>query len=948
MSYRRSDTAGYAGRISDRLRKEFGDARLFRDIDTIKPGANFVGSIEEAVSSCSVFIALIGTGWLSASNSDGQPRLQDPSDYVRLEIAAALKRKIPIIPVLVAGATLPRPDSVPREIRPLFDYEAHELSDKRWAYDLNQLVVHLKDIISPAWRGRRSAAMVATVLMAMAALGGSVVAARRLLSHPSAPSAPRITRFAVVNPVNSTGKDNYSYLSTEIGDTLGAKLASPAKLNVIPPEDVLGVLEDLSVAPDQCSKKADPGPLRDVLGASYVIFGTFNSKVASKEIHILLCLEDAYGTHLDKFEGDTPVENLNKFATEAALHFRTAIGFAGLSVPDVQGVYPENANALRLYFDGLGKLRSFDARDALASLQQAAEQEDSNALIHSALAEAWSMLRHKEEAKREAKEALDRCNRPSPIPLPIEYREVIEARAAEIDSRWSTAADAYNKLYRSFPQRIDYGLKLASVQTSGSNPKGALAAIGELTKLPPPLGEDPRIFIEQSKTYAATADYKSAVRSAENAVRIADQKKSHLLNARALLQLCWAHRELGDVNGMGDCDKAEKIFEVFGDEVSAAVALNDVATWLVDRGQYADAKAIYARVRAVTETAHDQSDLAGALINSARVSILMGHPEDAEPLLFQARDAARSANDKYDEALVQINLADISKQNGRLAESAKQASEGRELARSIGDRSSEAYALGALALVQYEVGDLPGALQDYQSSLSIRQDTGEQAEVAITWTRLGDVYLRMGKFGDAEKRYRDALHRFGELKRPEQATQAQLDLAQVDLERDQFADSYAEANTALATIAKDDTDSRADALSFLVRALVGQQKLPEAQTHFEEMKKLSFSDPEVAADVSLAEGLFLTASGNAVRAVDVLETAEEKARKSGQLFAALHLQLAAVGARSKAKDFPAARKELAQLRAEAQSCSVKMGSSQRCGFPLISGQAAKLARASGL
>src|SRR6516165_7093616 len=107
VSYRRQDSADIVGRISDRLIGRFGKEEVFVDVDNIPPGDDFVRVLERAVAECQVFIAILGPNWITAADSDGRRRLDDPADYVRLEVAAALTRNIPVVPVLVGGATMP-------------------------------------------------------------------------------------------------------------------------------------------------------------------------------------------------------------------------------------------------------------------------------------------------------------------------------------------------------------------------------------------------------------------------------------------------------------------------------------------------------------------------------------------------------------------------------------------------------------------------------------------------------------------------------------------------------------------------------------------------------------------------------------------------------------------------------------------------------------------------
>jgi hypothetical protein len=113
ISYRRDDTAGYAGRLYDALTADFGKEHVFIDIDSIGAGQNFADVIEQQIASCSVVIVLIGKGWLASTDEHAARRLDNPRDFVRLEVASALRRKLPVIPVLVGGAKMPRPDDLP-------------------------------------------------------------------------------------------------------------------------------------------------------------------------------------------------------------------------------------------------------------------------------------------------------------------------------------------------------------------------------------------------------------------------------------------------------------------------------------------------------------------------------------------------------------------------------------------------------------------------------------------------------------------------------------------------------------------------------------------------------------------------------------------------------------------------------------------------------------------
>src|ERR671910_735416 len=147
ISYRRDESAGYTGRIADRFTEHFGKDRVFRDIDSIEPGLDFAEAIESAIGSSGVMLAVIGKNWLTATDAAGRERLQDPNDYVRMEIAAALQRNMRVIPVLVQGASMPGKNEFPEIFPPLTRRNAFELHDSSWGDDVGRLISALERVL---------------------------------------------------------------------------------------------------------------------------------------------------------------------------------------------------------------------------------------------------------------------------------------------------------------------------------------------------------------------------------------------------------------------------------------------------------------------------------------------------------------------------------------------------------------------------------------------------------------------------------------------------------------------------------------------------------------------------------------------------------------------------------------------------------------------------------
>ena len=147
ISYRRDDAEGEAGRLYDDLVRAYGDDSVFMDVAGIAPGLDFRKVIDDNVSGCGVFLAIIGSQWATITGANGQRRLEDDNDFVRLEISSALVRNIAVIPVLVHDARMPHPDQLPDNIKDLAYRNSVEISHARWNSDVQLLVEALKQYV---------------------------------------------------------------------------------------------------------------------------------------------------------------------------------------------------------------------------------------------------------------------------------------------------------------------------------------------------------------------------------------------------------------------------------------------------------------------------------------------------------------------------------------------------------------------------------------------------------------------------------------------------------------------------------------------------------------------------------------------------------------------------------------------------------------------------------
>ena len=176
ISYRRDDSAGFAGRLADALEQRLGAGAVFRDVDDIQPGADFEAVIARGLDQVRAVLVVIGPGWLDAT-VDGQRRLDRADDFVRREVEQALASGKPVVPVLVGGATMPAANALPIALRGLANRQALVLGDASWSADLARLGAVLAQWVAPPAASVRSPRRrwLAAVVVAGVAIGGALL-----------------------------------------------------------------------------------------------------------------------------------------------------------------------------------------------------------------------------------------------------------------------------------------------------------------------------------------------------------------------------------------------------------------------------------------------------------------------------------------------------------------------------------------------------------------------------------------------------------------------------------------------------------------------------------------------------------------------------------------------------------------------------------------------------
>jgi len=170
INYRRDESGHVAGRLHDSLAPKFGRKKLFMDVDNIPVGKDFENYLKSQVAACDAMLAIIGPNWLTAKDEAGQQRLDNPEDFVVIEIAAALARDIPVVPVLVDGARMPKPSELPDSLKPLARRQAIEIRHTNFNSDAETLFKRLREVLGYDPLGPRRRVLAIKAVAAMAVL----------------------------------------------------------------------------------------------------------------------------------------------------------------------------------------------------------------------------------------------------------------------------------------------------------------------------------------------------------------------------------------------------------------------------------------------------------------------------------------------------------------------------------------------------------------------------------------------------------------------------------------------------------------------------------------------------------------------------------------------------------------------------------------------------------
>lgn len=558
------------------------------------------------------------------------------------------------------------------------------------------------------------------------------------LRKPALPSAagPRQVA-AVLGFVVPTGPAEASWVPTAVAELLAVELASGGSLQVVAGDEVARLERELHIGPGSGLDPRALERIRAYLGCDLILEGSLRLDREAVGLDLVL-VDSLSGKRVFTESFDGRLGDLAALARQVAVRLRQTISPPLLPEeesggPRWQGADP--SRALRLYGQGLDKLRLGEAVTARDLLLEASRLDPHNALVFRALASAYRELGYRELESRAAQRAVDLAGG-----LPRELRLEIEGQLQLAKRDYPEAVSVYGALHRFFPDDLDHGLQLAAVLVKTQQPGPAAEVLAQLRSLPPPRGDHPAIDLQEVAIYDGNNPQR-ALEAARSAVRKASARGALQLVALGRREEGWILFRLNRYEeALAALNEAEAIFRAAGDLAKVATVLSTRAT--VDSVYFnrARAKATFEEALRICREIGNPGTEAQVLNNFAAWSgtddiVLSG------ALLRRSLELKQQLGDRAGEALTRLNLANFFRYQGQLSEAREMTVGALELYRQLGDKFRIAFALRTLGSLLAKEGRPEEAEVRFAEALQLSQAVGDGQGEANALFELGNLRL---------------------------------------------------------------------------------------------------------------------------------------------------------------------------------------------------------------
>ncbi|HEV8628736.1 MAG TPA: protein kinase [Thermoanaerobaculia bacterium] len=613
--------------------------------------------------------------------------------------------------------------------------------------------------VARAHRGARLGVLAAVAAVVVALL---VVAVERLagpsLPPPQQPASgppPRRPAIAVLGFKDLAGSDDAAWLGTALEEMLTTELSASDRLRTIAGEQVARARLELALPPSEALGVGTLHRLSRNLGTDYVVVGSYLVLSGHPErLRVDVRLQDAAAgeTVLAVSESGTRDE-LFDLVSRAGARLRARLGGGGAPAGRRQPAVPTDAEAARLYAEGLARLRRWEADAARRLLEQAISREPGFAPAHSALAGAWWTLGYDERARDEARRAFELG-----AGLPQSERLLVEARYREVAGDWPRAIAAYRTLIRNAPDELEHRLRLAQVQTAAGQGREALITLANLRRLLAPLADDPRVDLAEAAAYFALGDQRGAQGAAARAADLAAATGARVQLARARAAEARAWTLIGEFPpALAALAEARRLTAELHDPEGFANTLALEGFIRREQGELDAARAVYERARAAYRALGNAAGAVDAQYGIGAVLYQQGDVAGAAATYAGVATAYRALGRRSGEASVRQAIGAIQRQRGELAAARESFAAALALHRQLGERNGEVNDLTSLANVLRDLGELRAAERGYAEALAVARQLGLRPRVTQLLHNLGGIRRTLGELGPARAAYEEAL-----------------------------------------------------------------------------------------------------------------------------------------------------------------------------------------------
>jgi tetratricopeptide (TPR) repeat protein/TolB-like protein len=672
---------------------------------------------------------------------------------------------------------------------------------------------------------------------------------------------------AVIGFKNLSQRADAAWLSAAFSDMLTTELAAGEKLRAVSGEQVVRMKLDLQLSDADSFAGDTLARIRRSLGTDLVVLGSYLALGdANERIRLDLRVQDAVAGETIASVTDTGTQaELISLVSRTGAILRDKLGVGELSRMDAAGIeasQPANAEVVRLYTEGLAKLRLSENLTARALFEKVVAAEPDFPLAHSALAATWSALGYENRAADSAKRAFELSGN-----LPREERLSIEGRYRESTRERDRATDIYRTLFEFFPDNVDYGLRLAATQISAGKGKEALTTLSTVRALPPVLQEDPRIDLAEGRAAGSVSDFKRQLEAADRAAQKAIARNAPVLLAQARVLQESALAGLGELDKrMAPLEEARKIYASAGDSAGVAETIGRMAVVRRLQGDQTGSIQLFEEAFAIFQALGNEAGMATAKGNQANTLMRLGRLPEARQMFEEALAKFREVGRKDAASITLNNIAIILRQQGDFTGAMAHYEESLAVAREIGMKAQVANALGNMANLLLPRGDLARVRQLYEEALTTSREISDKTTTARTMGNLSLVLVRQGDLAVARKLCEDAVALTREIGEKREIAYALKHLGNAlhrHGELELAAAQYGEALKIAQAI--QEKSLIAETMSAFGHVLFAQGKLPDAKERYQEALAIRETSVKGAvadsklnlATVAIEEGRFV-------------------------------------------------------------------------------------------